>query len=326
MNINYEYNKYITDKNNLKNTLNEYGVAIIPNLLNVLECEEINNGIWDYFEHISQNWKDKFSPIKRNDVKSWRNIYDLYPIHNHLFKHYSVGHSQICWDIRQNNKVLDIFTNFWDCKQEDLFVSFDGLSFCLPPELTNKGWENKTGFHTDQRYLRNDFECIQSWVTANDIEEGDGTLAIMEGSHKYHKDFGEFYKINNKSDWYKLNSIEEKFYADKKCEYKKIKCPRGSLVLWDSRTIHYGANPIKKRKNKSFRSIIYLCYGLKNNASIKQIVKKQELFYKKQTSNHWPCNPKPNPDLPHTYGKELPIVTKIKDPILNDIGMSLAGF
>ena len=72
--------------------------------------------------------------------------------------------------------------------------------------------------------------------------------------------------------------------------------------------------------------VLLLLFLMLRSDRIIQIVKKQELFYKKQTSNHWPCNPKPNPDLPHTYGKELPIVTKIKDPILNDIGMSLAGF
>lgn len=323
--MDYEFDKYVTDKYNLRGMLEEYGVAIIPNILTSEECDKINDGVWNYFEYISENWKDSFSPIKRNHKNSWKNIYNLYPIHNHLFKHYGVGHSQICWDVRQNKKVLDVFSTFWNCNESDLFVSFDGFSFCLPPEITNIGWENKTWFHTDQSYLRNDFECIQSWVTANDIEKGDGTLAIMEKSHKYHQDFGKKFNVNDNSDWYKLNSIEEKFYVEKKCAYKKIKCPKGSLVLWDSRTIHYGANPLKNRKNKNFRSVIYLSYGLKNISSTNQIMKKQELFYKKQTSNHWPCNPVPNAEFPMSYGKELPVVNQIENPVLKEIGMSLAG-
>ena len=32
--MNYEYEKYITDNNNILDTLNKYGVAIIPNILN----------------------------------------------------------------------------------------------------------------------------------------------------------------------------------------------------------------------------------------------------------------------------------------------------
>ena len=321
----YEYNKYTCINNTLKETLEKYGVAIIPNLINENECEQINNGIWDYFEHITQNWSGDFSPIKKNDNKTWNNIFHLYPLHAQLFKHWSVGQSQVCWDTRQKSKIVNVFSQLWNCTPEELLVSFDGFSFCLPPETTNKGWQNKTWFHTDQSYLRNNLECIQSWVTANDIQEGDATLAIMEGSHKYHEEFSKIFNINDQSDWYKLNSIEEKFYKDKNCNYKKIKCPKGSLVLWDSRTIHCGTNPIKKRKNSNTRSIIYLCYMQKNLCSLKQIHKKKQLFYKKQTSNHWPCNPTPCSKNPHTYGKKLPIITEIDNPVLNDLGKSLAG-
>jgi ectoine hydroxylase-related dioxygenase (phytanoyl-CoA dioxygenase family) len=242
-------------------------------------------------------------------------------MHSQLYKHFGVGHSQICWDLRQNEKIINVFSNLWNCNNDDLFVSFDGFSFGLPPEITNKGWEHKTWFHTDQSYLRNDFECIQSWITANDIEEGDGTLAIMEGSHNYHKEFQKKFNINDSNDWYKLNSIEEKFYFDKNCKYKKIKCPKGSLVLWDSRTIHYGANPVKNRKNHNFRSVVYLCYMKKDLCSYKDIIKKQNLFNKKQTTNHWPCNPKPNPKYPNTYGNKLPDITEIKDPIITPFSL-----
>ena len=32
--MNYEYEKYITDNDNILETLNKYGVAIIPNIIN----------------------------------------------------------------------------------------------------------------------------------------------------------------------------------------------------------------------------------------------------------------------------------------------------
>ena len=37
----YECEKYITDKENLKKTLNEFGVAIIPNVLSNEECDSM---------------------------------------------------------------------------------------------------------------------------------------------------------------------------------------------------------------------------------------------------------------------------------------------
>ena len=111
------------------------------------------------------------------------------PMHSMLFQHWKIGHSQHVWDVRQNPKVVDTFAKIWSCNPEDLLVSFDGASFHLPPENTNRGWFNKQWFHTDQSFTRNDFECIQSWITSLDVEEGDATLSFMESSHLYHKDF-----------------------------------------------------------------------------------------------------------------------------------------
>jgi len=323
--MSYEYNKYTCNINTLKKTLDKYGVAILPNIINQQECDNINDGVWDFFEYISQDWIDPLSPIKRDDAKTWKHIYKLFPLRSQLFKGFNSGHAQVSWTVRQNLNIINIFAKLWDCTPEDLLVSFDSFSFCLPPEITNKGWENKSWFHTDQSYTRNNMECIQSWITANDVEEGDGTLAVMEGSHKYHKEFSEKFNINDKSDWYKLNSIEEQFYVNKKCDYKKIKCPKGSLVLWDSRTIHCGSNPIKKRKNPNTRAVIYLCYMPKILCSDKQLEKKKHLFYNKRTTNHWPCKSTPVSEKPNTYGEKLPDITEIDDPVLNDIGMSLAG-
>jgi heterodisulfide reductase subunit A-like polyferredoxin len=44
-----EYEKYVCDKNTLKQTLEEYGVAIIPNVINEIECEEMRDGMWSFF-------------------------------------------------------------------------------------------------------------------------------------------------------------------------------------------------------------------------------------------------------------------------------------
>jgi len=50
----YEYATYSCTTETLQATLNKYGVAIIPDVLNPEECESMVSGIWDYFEHITQ--------------------------------------------------------------------------------------------------------------------------------------------------------------------------------------------------------------------------------------------------------------------------------
>ena len=73
---------------------------------------------------------------------------------------------------------------FVECKKEELLISFDGISFHLPPEITNRGWyRGNTRHHSIQSFLRPNFECIQGFVSLCDINEGDVTLSILEGSH-----------------------------------------------------------------------------------------------------------------------------------------------
>jgi len=312
--------EYITTKEGLRDTINIYGVAIIPNVLNSEECDLIYHGIWDYFEHITQNWS---TPLNRRDPTTWKEIYKLFPLHSMLFQYFNCGHAQISWDMRQHPAIIEIFAHFWGCAIDELSVSFDGLGFNVPPETTKRGWNlNNTWYHTDQSYLRNDFECIQSWVTGLDVNEGDATLAFMEGSNKYHKEFREWStKAFTKDNWYKLSREEEQFYLDKGCHYKKISCPKGSLVFWDSRTIHCGVEATKHRDHPNFRAVIYLCYIPKCLYSKKDRNKRIKIFEELRTTNHW--GNKMFPKYPRTYGKELPTIKLINPPIITDIGRAL---
>jgi len=320
---NYEYDKYVCTKETLKNTLQMYGVGIIPNVLDENECEKIVTGIWDYLEHITENWE---MPIDRNDTKTWREFYKLYPKHSMLLQHWGVGHAQVSWDVRQNTKIVEIFAHFWECEITDLLVSFDGLSFHLPPEITNRGWNrNKTWYHTDQSFTTPEFKCIQSFITGLDINEGDATLSFMENSNNYHAEFKNRYLIANKNDWYKLDSDEQEFYIEKGCNIKNIKCPKGSLVVWDSRTIHCGIEASNKRVLPNIRAIIYLCYMPRILCSQKNLKKKQKAFNELRTTSHYPCDIKLFAMYPHTFGGEIPIITQIEKPILNDLGKLLAG-
>ena len=103
----YEFEKYTATSTTLKKVLEEYGVAIIPNVLNAQECNDLLSGIWDYFEHITQDWE---KPISRENPLSLREIYKLYPLHSMLFQHFQVGHAQVCWDVRQKEEIVNIFT------------------------------------------------------------------------------------------------------------------------------------------------------------------------------------------------------------------------
>jgi hypothetical protein len=320
----YEFEKYVCSKETLEETIQKYGVAIIPNVLDENECELMINGMWNFLEYISQDWE---IPLNRNNSDTWRQFYKLYPLHSMLLQHFGVGHAQVSWDMRQNPKIVDIFAHFWKCMQDDLLVSFDGFSFNLPPEKTNKGWNrNNVWYHTDQSYTTPDFKCIQSWVTGLDVNDLDATLSIMEGSNNYHAEFKERFGVTDKANWYKLKKDEEQFYIEKGCQYKNIKCPKGSMVFWDSRTIHCGIEASKKRTYPNLRAVIYLCYMPRKLCSEKNLKKKQKAFEELRTTSHYPCDIKLFAKSPRTYGGDMPIIKSVLQPNLTELGNKLAGF
>jgi hypothetical protein len=320
----YESQKYNTDKEHLNETLNMYGVAVIPSVFSYQECDDLLNKMWTFFEHITQNFEQ---PIDRINQDSFKQLFKLYPLHAMLIQRFGIGHAQFAWDARQNPKAVEIFAHFWKCKPEELLVSFDGSSFHLPPEITKRGWNlNNTWYHADQSYTRNNFECVQSFVTYNPINVGDGTLAFMEGSNRFHKKVSEKFELSDKADWYKINKDIEEYYLSVGCEYKKISCPKGSIVFWDSRTIHCGVEPFKGREEPNIRAITYLCYMPGKSISDANRRKKIKALQELRTTNHWSCKPKLFSVNPRTYGKELPNVHSIDPPVLTKLGKQLAGY
>lgn len=315
--------KFYCTKDTLKATLEEHGVAIILSILDKEECQHLERGVWDYYEHITNN------KMSRDKPETWKTFCeDLFPHHSMLNQHWGVGHAQFAWDARQNPKLVEPFAQLWGT--DDLLVSFDGSSFHLPPEVTKKGWyRSRSWLHTDQRPSDSTFQCVQSWVTPLEVRPGDATLTFLRGSHKFHAEFAQrFGHTGVKSDWHMLEGQEEHdfFLKEKNCEHMCIACPAGSLVFWDSRLMHAGIEALGDRPVPNIRMAIYLCYVPRQRATPKQLEKKKKALQELRTTSHWPEKAKLFGKFPQTYGKPLPVVKPIDPPKLTELGKKLAGF
>lgn len=323
---NYEYERYAAHNPvEVRQKLDQYGVAIVPNVLDHEECESIKSGMWDYLEHISTNFQ---TPISRTNPNTWRSLRALYPLHSMLIQHWGIGQSQFVWNVRQNPKVVEQFAQLWNVAPEELLVSFDGASIHMPPEVTGSGWfKGNSWLHTDQSYTRNDFDCVQGWITANPVNSGDSTLAFLEGSHRYHGDFGRHFGIKDKTDWFKLSETSHyDFYKDRGCDPKLVRCPEGSLVLWDSRLIHCGQEAVKERETPNMRCVVYVCMTPRSRCSSRMMEKRLRAFRELRLTNHYPHNPRLFPKTPRTYGATLPNVVAVQEPVLTALGRRLVGF
>lgn len=82
----------------------------------------------------------------------------------------------------------------------------------------------------------------------------------MEGSPLHYDDMCVKYDIKKNGDWYKLKTKTGGDYVALGCVERRIVCPAGSLVLWDSRSLHYGGNAMAGRSAPNHRLVGYVDY------------------------------------------------------------------
>lgn len=284
--------------------LDRDGVAVVEG---VIDPAPLQAAMWDILADLSGG-------EITSDPATWSMYYKFYLLHSMLMQHYAVGHHQAVWDVRQADSISQIFAAIWSrggsdgresrvVSERDLLVSFDGVSIHLPPEQTGRGWyRGAAGLHTDQSYTRSGFECVQGFVTAFDTRKGDATFVYLRGSHAHHAAVGAKFGITDKTNWYKCSDGMLAEYATLGCEEISLVAPAGSLVLWDSRTIHCGREPVKGRAEPNFRFVVYVCMTERRRATAAGLRKKVKAFEELRMTSHVPHAPKLFSKLPRTYG------------------------
>lgn len=102
-------------------------------------------------------------------------------------------------------------------------------------------------------------QCVQGFITFEDTDEDDGTLMVYKKSHLYHQKMFKMNKHSGSDDWYKLTEQDLKWVKNSKLEEVKIKAPKGSLVLWDSRLFIVISLMIKIEKIKIGFVMLFMC-------------------------------------------------------------------
>ena len=312
---------YFTDVDGLKAELERHGVAIIPGVLNAEECAAMRDGLWAHFSRV-------LPALKRDDPRTWREVFKLYPKHGMLHQHYQAGVRQAAFDVRQNPKVVEPFARIFGDRA--LTSSLDGVAFGLDPGETDRGWEGKDWLHLDQSTMRDgsrsSFECVQSWVTADDVAEGDATLRVLVGSHRLHKEFSERFGSDDRHDWHMLTPEQEAWYRERGCAVHDVVCPAGSQVFWDSRTVHSGRSPVRGRESDRNRYVVYASYLPQARISARNAAKKRDAVMKGRMTSHWPDARKLFPKKPRTYGGPLHPEPRYVRPTLTKLGAALFGW
>lgn len=308
------------DLSDLRQIIHEKGYVVIPNVINTQDIELARKGLWETLETLTSNLE---IPIKKEDSKSWLTFWELFPLNSMLLKQ-NVGHAQFVWDLRSKKKIKEIFTKLYE--DDNLLVSFDGFSVHFPFEsFKNKRgvYRGKERFHTDHSpdQTKNYFQGI---VNLYDVNEGDATLKVIEKSNQHFSKFFEEKEIKKVNEnFYQMDSNDKRLDELKKV---RVMAKAGDFILWDSRTFHCGGLPLKNREKPNFRLAVYICMAPRKWATTKQLEKKKKAFNELRMTSHCPIKTKLNPLNPRTYGKSLPNIKMLANPVLDEETKKLAGF
>lgn len=178
--------------------------------------------------------------------------------------------------------VIDAFTELWGT--DELLVSFDSLNITLP----NLRPQRKPWPHVDQSPMRQGLACAQGIINLSHVGPEDGSLIALPGSHLLNDTFFETQTDKatwEKKDWRRFSEEEMKWWEAKGFKPTKIMADPGDLILWDSRTVHWGGEPTEK--SNVIRTVIYASMTPAAWATQEAIKEKIRVFHAYGATTHW---------------------------------------
>lgn len=334
--------------------LEELGYCVIPEVLSSSEAEELYERVWHEF--IEKAWPQ----CQMNDRGNWK---EVFPQHNKLGIFAGpAGQTQVMWDLRQDPRITAVFARIWGT--DDLIVSMDGLSIMCPQEIREgyiEPWP-----HVDQAVLRRQDNTahnnnppegfvsesplktepytIQGQFLFENSFEGDGGFYCIPKSHLRFKEFAPDLEIIGaldipKDEKRKIRSeYIHNFFKERLDEagsayvMKQITAPKGSLILWDSRTMHWNQHASHDRVSvypAKVRMVGYLCYVPKSRLTDEGKVLRRLAFEEGVSTGHNPAFPELKRTKDHIwpeYAQYLEDASYTQPQIhLSPLGESLLG-
>lgn len=252
---------YTDNVQSVRSILEKHGVCVYAPCLSDAECTAMNDGAAATFAWLTNG------VYSVDDPSSYEAPLKLGLHHGGLVQHHQVAHAEYVYNVRQNPKVVEVFAELWQTLPTELLSSIDGVTYhtgasVFDPAKAGYALHLDQGFGPDSKGI---FRCVQGLVTANDINAGDGTFRCLLGSHHHHGAYADAFGYAAKDspkNWHVVarDSVtpQLQWYFDKGCTDLCVTVPRGGMVLWDSRTVHSGIQPLQK--HKAIRNVVYTCY------------------------------------------------------------------
>ncbi|ETS78617.1 hypothetical protein PFICI_10679 [Pestalotiopsis fici W106-1] len=231
------------------------------------------------------DWLKSFgTPLDLNDPSTWKA--ENLPVQSKLntFDHYGVVHEKFMWDARLEPGVVDTFAQIWGT--DELLVSFDSLNVTFPnrkDKPPRAPWP-----HVDQSPMKRGLHCVQGIINLSHAGPEDGSFMLLPGSSALSDEFWDTQTDSaswESKDWRRFSEDEMKWWESKGLKPVKVAAEPGDLILWDSRTVHWGGEPTQK--SDTIRTVIYASYSPRKLATEQALAEKQRVFKLNGATTHW---------------------------------------
>lgn len=188
------------------------------------------------------------------------------------------------WDARQEPGVIDAFAKIWGT--DELLVSFDSLNVSFPGRKDRKPrppWP-----HVDQSPFKKGLHCVQGIINLSHAGKEDGSLMLLPKSNKFQEKFFDLQTDRSTwetKDWRRFSEKEMTWFADQGLTPIKVTAEPGDLILWDSRTVHWGGEPTDK--SDVIRTVMYASYSPAKLATKEALDEKARVFRAHGATTHW---------------------------------------
>ena len=276
-----------TDKvSELRDILDAYGVAILEDYFSDDYADEIFYG--------TKKWLINLNLGLTKDPKSW--TIKSIPLGPRYGMYQSiVSHSPEFWRLREDMYKLFVIV----LEEKKLLCSIDGASIYPPYHPRKiKDWP-----HLDQT-ISSEFMCYQSqFVSTNTTASFVATI----GSHLKHEKILDICgATGDKSNWHKFTDEEviklQKMFG--KNYQTPIYAKKGSVIFWDSRTIH-SAKYHDPNDNSQWRGAFYVSMRPKNDYTKRGVNTLVKAVREGRTTNHWGIKTFPTGDRYHVKNDQV---------------------
>ncbi|GAD96500.1 hypothetical protein PVAR5_5156 [Paecilomyces variotii No. 5] len=252
------------------------GYAVVKGAIPLERAQQYQQSAFD--------WLKSFDPtLDFSDSSTWERANLPVQTNRNTYEHYGVVHEKFMWDARMEPGVRDAFAKIWGT--DELLVSFDSLNVTLPNLKPQRApWP-----HVDQAPRKRGLHCVQGIINLSEAGPEDGSLVVIPGSHALVEEFFDTQTDPSAWEWRDNRYFSEQdmeFFRARGLRPKKVLAGPGDLIVWDSRTIHWGGEPTDK--SNTIRTVIYAAYAPARLASKEAIAEKSRVFSKYGATTHWP--------------------------------------